>query len=174
MKNLVFIGDSLTEWFNWQRRFPEYHVINLGLSGEQVEGLLGRGNKIREHIDDPDYIFLMTGINNIIMEQYDITGPYRDIVQNLTSWYKRTIIVVQSILPVALEWISNNTIKEVNDRLEEIAHECRAEYLDIYSLFVDQKGNQKNMYLQDDGVHLSSLGYDIWAKQLEMFLITSF
>ena len=170
MKNLVFIGDSLTEWFDWQRRFPEHHVTNLGISGEQVDGLLGRGDRIRKQIDNPDCIFIMTGINNIVLGQDDITGPYRDIVRNLTTWYRKAIIVVQSILPVALEWISNDTIEETNDHLQQIAHEYGAEYLDIHKLFVDMKGNPKSGYLQDDGVHLSSMGYDMWAKALEMFL----
>jgi lysophospholipase L1-like esterase len=86
-KHLVFIGDSLTEWFDWQRRFPDYTVTNLGISGEPIEGLLERRDRIRSQLTDPDYIFLMTGINNIAMEQYDITGPFREIV-SLTTWYK--------------------------------------------------------------------------------------
>ncbi len=102
-KPLVFIGDSLTEWYDWQRRFPDYQVTNLGISGEPVEGLLDRRDRIRSQIDNPDGIFLMTGINNIAMEQYDIALPYREIVRNLTSWYKQTKLVVQSILPVELE-----------------------------------------------------------------------
>jgi len=170
MKNLAFIGDSLTEWFDWQRRFPEHHVTNLGKSGEQVEGLLGSGERMREQLDNPDYIFLMTGINNIVLGQYDITGPYRDIVRNLTTWYKKAIVVVQSILPVSLEWISNNIIKETNVHLEQIAHEFGAEYLDIHRIFVNAKGSPKGKYLQDDGVHLSSEGYDMWADELEKFL----
>ena len=92
MKNLVFIGDSLTEWFDWQRRFPEHHVTNLGISGEQVDGLLGRGDRIRKQIDNPDCIFIMTGINNIVLGQDDITGPYRDIVRNLTTWYRKATV----------------------------------------------------------------------------------
>ncbi len=170
MKDLVFIGDSLTEWFDWQRRFPEHHVANLGVSGEQVEGLLVRSERIREQIGNPDYIFLMTGINNIALEQYDITGPYRDIVRDLTAWYNKATIVVQSLLPVALEWVSGNTIKKTNDQLEQIAYQYGAKYLDIHSLFVDSKGHAKSEYLQDDGVHLSSKGYEVWAKEVEEFL----
>jgi lysophospholipase L1-like esterase len=160
----------LTEWFDWQRRFPEHRVTNLGISGEPVEGLLDRRDRLRTSIDNPDFIFLMTGINNIAMEQYDITGPYREIVRNLTIWYKRAKVVVQSILPVTLEWISCNIIKDANRQLEQIAREHGAAYLDIHSLFVDSDGNPKSAYLQDDGVHLSSKGYDVWAKVVERFL----
>ena len=31
----------------------------------------------------------MTGINNIATEQYDIIPAYREIVRNLTTWYKQ-------------------------------------------------------------------------------------
>jgi lysophospholipase L1-like esterase len=171
MKNLVFIGDSLTEWYNWQKRFPKYRITNLGISGEPVESLLDRRDSIRASIDDPDFIFLMTGINNIAMEQYDITGPYHEIVRNLSTWCKKSIVVIQSILPVALELISNNIIRDTNRHLEQIAREFSAEYLDVYSLFIDSKGNPKNEYFQDDGVHLTCEGYDVWASEVERFLI---
>ncbi len=169
-KSIVFIGDSLTEWFDWQGRFPDYRVLNLGISGEPVEGLLARRDRIRAALDNPDYLFLMTGINNIAMGQYDITGPYREIVRNLTTWYKRSKMVIQSILPVALEEISNNVIRDANRTLERIAREYRADYLDIYRHFVDSQGFPKSEFLQDDGVHVSSRGYEIWAGAVEKFL----
>jgi len=169
-KNLVFIGDSLTQWFDWQRRFPANDVQNLGISGETVEGLLDRRDRIRSQIEDPDYLFLMTGINNIANGQYDIIVPYREIVRNLTTWYKQSTIVVQSILPVTLEWTNNDVIKDTNRRIEQIARELGAIYLDIYSLFVDPKGEPRPGYLSDDGVHLAAKGYNAWADEVERFL----
>jgi lysophospholipase L1-like esterase len=170
MKHLVFIGDSLTEWGDWQRRFPDYSVTNLGISGETVEGLLARRERIRARVENPDHIFLMTGINNIANEQYDIIEPYREIVRNLTTWYKRSTLVVQSILPVELTWISPDVIRDTNRRLEQIAREFNAEYLDVYSAFVDPTGNPLSECLQDDGVHLSRQGYDVWTKEVDRFL----
>ncbi len=61
-------------------------------------------------------------------------------------------------------------IKNLNRELREIAYEYEAAYLDIYSLLVDAEGNPSNEYLQDDGVHLSSKGYDVWSNALELFL----
>lgn len=169
-KHLVFIGDSLTEWFDWQQRFPDYQAANLGVSGETVQGLLARRGRIRSQIAEPDFIFLMTGINNIANEQYDIARPYREIVRNLTTWYKRSMMIVQSILPVDLTWIDSNIIRNTNRELEQIAQGYEAEYLDVYAGFVDNEGNPKTGYLQDDGVHLSSKGYEVWANEVERFL----
>lgn len=171
MKNhLVFIGDSLTEWYDWQERFPAHRVTNLGISGETIEELLDRRDRIRERVKDPDIIFLMTGINNILSERYDITVPYREIARNLTTWYKGAKVVVQSLLPVDMPWISNDTIRTINRHLYEIAREHNTEYLDVYSHFVDESGKPRPGLLSDDGVHLASMGYEVWATVVETYL----
>lgn len=171
LKNLVFIGDSLTQWGDWGQRFPGYQVTNLGISGETVEGLLARRERIRTQIDNPDFIFLMTGINNIANGQYDIIPPYREIVRNLTTWFKQSTVVVQSLLPVDSEWVSNDVILDINRLLEEIAREYGAEYLDVFRSFVDAQGTPKKGYLSDDGVHLANKGYDAWAGVVERFIL---
>lgn len=169
-RRIAFIGDSLTEYFDWHNRFPEYDVMNLGVSGETVEGLLGRIDRVISSIKDVDFIFIMTGINNIAMEKLDILETYKHIVSKLSSNLKDAAIIVQSILPVNLYWIDNGAIKAINRKLKEIADEFNAEYLDVFSLFVDSNGRPKDEYLLDDGVHLSDKGYDVWAKTVEEFL----
>jgi lysophospholipase L1-like esterase len=169
-KQLVFIGDSLTEWFDWQKRFPEYRVTNLGIAGERIEGLLDRRERIRSRIDNPDYIFLMTGINNIAAEQYDIFGSYRELARNFTTWYKKATTVIQSILPVELPWISIDVIQETNRKLADTARDFNADYLDLFSRFLDSEVKVRSEYLQEDGVHLSSKGYRVWADEVESFL----
>ena len=168
--NLVFIGDSLTEWYDWQERFPTYRVLNLGISGETVEELLDRRDHIRSRVESPDVIFLMTGINNILSERYDITEPYREIVRNLTTWYKGAKVVVQSLLPVDMPWIRNDTIRTINRHLAGIAREQGAEYLDVYAAFTDDQGDPRPGLLSDDGVHLAGRGYEVWAKSVEEHL----
>jgi len=168
--HLVFIGDSLTEWYDWQERFPAYRVLNLGISGETVEELLDRRDHIHSRVKSPDIIFLMTGINNILSEQYDITGPYAEFVRNLTTWYKEAKVVVQSLLPVDMPWIKNDTIRTINRHLAAIAREHNVEYLDVYSSFIDANGNPKPGLLSDDGVHLADKGYEAWADAVEQYL----
>jgi lysophospholipase L1-like esterase len=166
LTKLVFIGDSLTQWGDWERRFPGYEVRNLGISGETVEGLLARRARLRTQIGDPDFIFLMTGINNVATGHTEISPHYREIVRNLATWNKKTTVVVQSLLPVDLAWVGNDVIPELNRQLEDIAREYSVKYLDVYRSFVDEKGAPKNGYLSDDGVHLADKGYDAWAREV--------
>jgi lysophospholipase L1-like esterase len=171
MKHLIFIGDSLTQWCDWDQRLPKYRVTNLGISGETVEGLLARRDRIRKQIATPDTIFLMTGINNIANEQYDFYAAYDEIVRNLTTWYRgANTVVVQSLLPVDLDWISSEVIKDANKRIEGIARDHQASYLDIHSLFIDGQGRTRQCLLTEDGVHIAKMGYDVWVAAVKACL----
>ncbi len=169
-KQLLFIGDSLTEWNDWGRRFPAYAVVNLGVSGETAEEMLGRKDRIQAAAGTPDAVFLMTGINNVLQERYGITEPCRELVRNFATWWKSAVVVVQSLLPVEYPWISNDTIRDLNRGLQEIARKEGAEYLDVYRAFVDPAGAVRPGLLSDDGVHLSGRGYEAWAVEVERFL----
>jgi lysophospholipase L1-like esterase len=118
----------------------------------------------------PDFIFLMTGINNIAMEEFGITGPYREILKRMTSCFGHAQVVVQSILPVRLPWVENKRIVEINRTLKELSEQFAASYLDLYSLFTDPDGTPVAGYLLEDGVHLSTRGYARWADAVEQFL----
>ncbi|MEW5746500.1 MAG: GDSL-type esterase/lipase family protein [Nitrospirota bacterium] len=171
-KRVVFIGDSLTEYYDWQQRFPSYEVDNLGIAGETVEGLLGRVDKIITIIGrhNPEALFIMTGINNIAMEDYAITGICREVVKRLAAAFPEAKIVVQSILPVELPWVESGKIQEINKALKEVAREVGGAYLDVYASFVDKQGKPDRSCLLDDGVHLSGRGYEVWSAIVESFL----
>jgi lysophospholipase L1-like esterase len=171
MQKLVFIGDSLTQWYGWQRRFPEHLVTNLGISGERVEALLDRVPEVQTEIKSVDIIFIMTGINNVAEGHYDFIITYREIVSSFAARYQHAKVVVQSILPTALEWIDNATIQTLNGQLEQVAQDLGALYLDIYRLYVDAKGNAHTDLYLDDGAHLSGKGYEVWANEVERFLL---
>jgi lysophospholipase L1-like esterase len=69
-----------------------------------------------------------------------------------------------------MPWINNDTIRTINRRLSEIAREHDAEYLDVYSHFVDENGRPRPGLLSDDGVHLAAMGYVVWANVVEKYL----
>lgn len=172
--NIVFIGDSLTEFFDWQRRFPAYKIFNLGIPGETVEGLLQRIDRLPPIIGTtgrgPDAIFVMTGINNIAMEDYDIIGRYKQAITAINNSFSESRLIVQSILPVRLPWVDNIIIQGLNKKLNDMAKEFKAEYLDLFSLFLDPDSSPIKDYLLDDGVHLSNKGYEVWSGALEEWI----
>ncbi|HBH62543.1 MAG TPA: GDSL family lipase [Nitrospiraceae bacterium] len=167
---LLFIGDSLIEYFDWEKRFPGHTVYNLGVSGETVGGLRARLNRIMAHILPPDKVFIMTGINNLAMGDSHILDEYRDIVRQIYSSYPVAAIYVQSLLPVIFPYITNEDIRKMNSTLRDMAAEQGAFFLDLHALFIDEKEKPIAAYLLDDGVHVSDAGYHIWSAAVERLL----
>jgi len=165
--NILFLGHSLIEFFDWQKRFPEHNVAKLGVAGESVEGLLFRLNGIIKAYPEADLIFIMTGINNIAMEDLDFIAPYREIIVKLSSAYPRARVFIHSLFPVMVDFIDNRSILNVNDKIKALAGTTGAEFLNLHNLFIDNQGRPVKGYFLDDGVHLSDKGYDIWSDALE-------
>ncbi len=164
--NILFIGHSLVEFFNWQERFPAHEVTNLGVAGETVEGLLARVHSIINKCPSADLIVIMTGLNNIAMDDFNFFGSCGKILEKLSAAYHSARIVLTSILPTELEFVTNESIRDVNSTLRNLAKERRVQFMDIYGLFVDEEGNPVKELFLDDGVHLSNKGYAVWSEAL--------
>ena len=167
---LLFIGDSLIEYFDWQERFPKDIVYNFGVSGETVEGLYARIEVIFSQIEEPDLVFIMSGINNLAMGDRTFVTTYRKIVRVLKERYPSSRIFAQSLLPVLFPWISNDDVRDMNRQLKKMAEEEDVSCLDIHSLFLDERGKPVKEYLLDDGVHVSEQGYRVWSREVEKHL----
>jgi lysophospholipase L1-like esterase len=165
--NIIMLGDSLIEYYDWQRRFPGHRVWNLGIAGESVEGLLSRVMRIQGICPEADCICIMSGINNVAMGDVDFIDFYKVVLEKLSSFYRTSRIFVHSLLPSTAGFISDTSIREVNDSLRALARDSGAEYLDVYGRFVDTKGRPVREYLLDDGVHVSSAGYEVWSAMIE-------
>ena len=162
----LFIGDSLIEFFNWQERFPDREVFNYGIAGETAEGLLARLPNIIDRAQSPDLVMIMTGINNVAMEDYGFLFTYEKIVAHLQETCGQATIVMVSLLPLDLFFLGD-AIPRVNGKLKEIAQKNNILYLDLYPLFIDENSRTITSYFEADGVHLSADGYEVWASALE-------
>ena len=162
----LFIGDSLIQFFNWQERFPDKNIFNYGVAGETAEGLLARLPNIINQVQPPALVMIMTGINNLAMEDYGFLVSYEKIISLLQKNYGKATIAMTSLLPVDLFFLGD-AVPRVNKRLRDIAQKKTILYLDLYPLFLDENTKTITSYFDADGVHLSVAGYEVWAEALE-------
>ncbi|KPJ99023.1 MAG: hypothetical protein AMJ60_06370 [Desulfobacterales bacterium SG8_35] len=171
-RQFLFIGDSLIEFFNWQKRFPGQQVYNFGSAGETAEGLFSRLPNIIRRISSADLVMTMTGTNNIAMEDYSFLFTYEKIIAMLQKNYERATIVMTSLLPIELFFLGD-AVPRINERLKAIARENNITYLDLYPLFLGEDSKAVSAYYEADGVHLSDEGYEVWARALETSILPS-
>lgn len=183
MPEILLLGDSLFERFNTiagqnSKIWTDYHfdklkIFNAGIGGDKIQNVLYRlkTKKLLTYLDGSiTKIFLMIGTNNIERDQPgDMLDGIKFILDVLKDSYPKAYIYVLGIPPrISMnKKLSNDQliikIKKYNDLLASISER----YIDIYSLFIDKKGNMNNdLFL--DGVHFNNKGYDIYAKELNI------
>ena len=172
MANLFLIGDSLIEFFDWQHRFPEHRVVNLGRSGETAAELLARLPSTLTLQPPPDWLLLMTGTNDVCMEDFSVPAVYEQIIKSCQAQLPTTIITVNSLLPIALPYLAANVVPRLNDLLRDLTMKQEVHFLDGYAALTDPTGLPLANVLAADGVHLEEPGYQLWATQVEKHLQT--
>lgn len=168
---IVFLGDSITESFNWEKHFNNYQVINRGIMGDSTKGILDRLSQITEI--KPRKIFIMIGVNDLLngIPNDKVIENYQKIISNIKNKSKNSEIIIQTILPVNENNIKsiNKNIVEINKKLKEIAKQENLLFIELHDLYLDKTGNL-NMEFSSDGVHLNEKGYAIWIKKIEKII----
>ena len=167
-KDIIFLGNSITDGAEWAELFDNRRVKNRGISGDTTWGVYDRLDAILK--GQPAKIFLLIGINDIGRgrdDQYVIDGVER-IVKKIKAESPRTKLYMQSILPVnpiygkfnghTSQW---QRIPGINERLADIAEREGATFIDLFSHFADAEGKM-NKDLTNDGLHLLGDGYEVW------------
>lgn len=165
--DIVFLGDSITYGGDWQQAFPKQKVVNLGYPGDSLVGMIDRISLV-ENVH-PETVIIMGGINGLKYYGIDTSIKYyTTLIQKLQDSVPEATIIVQSLLPIAVEkeknYGSNKNIEEFNSRLYELADEHRLKYLDVYRLY--EENGCINTEMTTDGLHIKECAYLEWYNLL--------
>ena len=169
MQKILFVGDSLIAYFDWQQRFPAFDCVNLGVPGETVAGCRSQVSRIAERHSEADMVVVMIGTNNLVMSEFGFLGEYEQLLADLHDAYPQATMVVCSLLPLQLAWLAPTAAPRLNDLLKGLAKQDWGEYLDICASFLE---DDPGSCFAEDGVHLSDEGYRRWASVLAGWLDT--
>ena len=161
---LLMLGDSLIDYGEWHRRLPGYRVISSGIPGERTEGLLNR-LPLRLPAGAPDGIVIMSGTNNIVFGDLGFVDLLARIITLLRASCHNSEIVITSLLPYEIPGLID-AVHAANQQLAFICEEQGCHFFDLCSPFE----NSFSELFDFDGVHLSNLGYRLWASRLDEYL----
>lgn len=166
MQGLLFLGDSLTAFHDWQDFGGHY---NAGVPGDTTEGLLYRLGYLLDK--GPHTVVLMIGINDLLqgVNLETVKTNYRLIIESLEDVGR---VILLSNLPITRFADAdglNAKVIVLNMFLKELASTHGLTYLDLYACFKDESGKLKEAYTTD-GVHLTAMGYEVWEEQLTSIL----
>lgn len=180
-KNVVFVGDSITEGFPLASSFPGKPVLNRGISSDQIgltsdRGILGRLDEC--FVDTrPSVVFILIGVNDLASSNRSVEfflEGYDGMIDTIREKMPRGVpIVVQTCLPAGRAYRRhaemNPRIKAYNEGLRAIAKKKRLDLLDLEALYADAEGFLPDD-LTGDGLHLKRAAYARWAEAAGKFI----
>ncbi|MBR3102065.1 MAG: sialate O-acetylesterase [Muribaculaceae bacterium] len=174
-KDIVMLGNSLTDGAEWNELLNNRHVKNRGIVGDIVQGYIDRMEPILK--GQPKKIFILGGVNDV---SHDVSGDsiaraMERLIVLIKTRSPRTKIYLQSMLPFnneVREWKllrgRDHVVVEGNKALEQVARRQGVTWIDLYPLFVDGQGRLKAEYT-NDGLHLMGKAYLIWRDAIKRY-----
>ena len=174
----VFLGDSITEGFDVNKYFPGELVINRGIVGEGIGGYkrFGTINRLETTVYNlhPKRIIMMIGVNDTPGMSDDSTEKkfiqYDYLVWKIRHDLPNTELWCISLLPAGKKRTElNPKIRNFNVHIKEAVAKYNAHWLDVTAPLMDENHELKDE-LTHDGLHITSVGYDIVANLYKEYI----
>lgn len=180
--NYLFLGDSITEYYNLNKYYSGMPVVNSGIAGNTTEDIL-KNIDSRVYVYNPSKVFILIGTNDLIRDISidDTINNINMIIDKIKKNRPFCKIYLESIYPInnsdddiidhdmVNEKRDNKIIKVMNKRLKEVAENENIVYIDVYSSLIDSDGNLGIDYTID-GIHLSKEGYKVVTEIIKKYI----
>lgn len=163
-KQIIFLGDSITECYKLNNYFKNRNLINKGKSGDTTVNII---NRLAESVFTlkADTIILLIGTNDLELlnsSYLEVVKNIKIIIKKIKTFNKNIKIYLQSIYPVnekikplSVGKRTNNNINLINDNIKKIKETT---FLDVASC-LKNKNELLNEKYTIDGLHLNEEGY---------------
>ena len=176
--NYLFLGDSITDFYDLDEYYEGLPVVNSGIGGNDTQDILDdMENRVYQY--NPSKVFLLIGTNDI--DHGDSLDSIVDNIEKILLEIRENRpyaeLYLESIYPVmegekAVNSRTNEKIMTINDKLEEFCEKEQITYIDMFDLLVDSSSEkvQINPKYTKDGLHLSDEGYDVVTNEVKKYL----
>ena len=179
-ENIVFLGDSITDYYPFDDIFLDLPIVNSGKAGYKTSDILKEMDTLVYQYN-PTSVYILIGTNDFITETdedqvKEVEDNIVKIVKNIKKHRKNTKIYIQSIYPVnknvnkeSVADRDNEEIQEVNKFLKDYCIENKYTYIDTYKYLIDEDGNLQKKYT-NDGLHANEIGYARISQILSKYI----
>lgn len=176
-ENIVFFGDSITEYYPISEIYGDLPIIKSGVAGYKTTDVMDKLDKMVTRYN-PTSVYILIGTNDIRHNtdesKEQVIKNLKVIIENIKKDRKNTKIYVESLLPINhdteardyyVEQRENTSIQEVNKEIEQYCEEKNYVYINMYDELTDADGNFSKKYT-NDGIHPNDLGYAVMTRKL--------
>ncbi len=176
LKNVVLLGDSITEGFEVAKYFPGRRILNRGIGADVIGNAMPPDDPrgVLQRLDESVFdcaatdVFILIGINDLntgrTVDSMEV--GYRELLKRLRERQPALRIHVQSLLPTRGAHAKQNApVLDFNQKLKKLAEEFKCNWIDLHALMRDDKGELKADFT-NDGLHLTEPAYRTWRTEI--------
>jgi lysophospholipase L1-like esterase len=171
-KDIIFLGNSITDYFEWNEYFDNEYIRNRGIAGDVTFGVLERLDPIIQ--GQPKKVFILIGINDISrnVPATVVIGNIQKMADRIQAGSPKTKIYIHTLLPVnnsftpRAHFNKDEQIAQVNEGIRKMGKDNKVTIIDFHNKFLDAEGKLEAS-LTYDGLHLNMKGYERWGKILK-------
>lgn len=180
--NYVFLGDSITDFYDLDEYFEDMPVVQSGINGNTTEDILD-DMKSRVYKYNPSKIFILIGTNDYVKldGNESIEKNIKKIIEEIQKNRPLAEIYIQSIYPINSsdddkinkEMVGNrknSEIIEANEIIKKIAKEKNVTYIDMFSKLYDTEKEELKLEYTKEGLHISDKGYEVITEELKKYM----
>lgn len=177
-QTVVMLGNSLTELGgDWSRLLDEPYVVNRGIIGDDATGIIHRLHQVCPL--QPRAIFLECGTNDLShgLSARQVADSLILVVEAIRQQAPASRLYVQSVFPINEDFGKwrrlrgrTNDIPVINRQLARYCRDHGLPFIDVFSSLKARKSNKMHVPYCADGIHLTPLGYKVWADVLRPYV----
>lgn len=169
----VMLGNSLTNncWWNELLGIDASEVINRGISGDTILGILARLDDIVD--ENPAKIYLLAGVNDMLEEpdiaKEEVWSRYEKLLTAIRGQMPDVDLFISSTLPLnpMTKFYPgvNEKVAYLNTQLVANAQKYGYKFIDVAPLLMDENKDLSPKHTCD-GIHLLPSAYHLWKELL--------
>lgn len=169
----LFTGSSsIRKWGNIPEYFPGKNIINNGFGGSQMSDLLHYSKDLILKYN-PTKVFIYEGDNDLGSKKTseEVLSTTKVLVGQIEAKLPKAEIIIISPKPSLSRWALKEKYLELNSVLKKYCEsKSNLSFADVWFPMLNKEGEPIEDIFVEDGLHMNSKGYDIWAKVLKKFL----
>jgi beta-glucosidase len=174
---VLFLGDSLAYLFPivgadiWSKNIAPLQAADFAIGGNLTQQVLWQIDNGELDGLHPQVVVLLIGTNNLDDSADNIVRGITRIATEIHSKLPQTHLLLLGILPrdILPDTPFRRKIITVNRQLAQLDDHVTTHFLDIGPAFLAPDGKMR-LDATGDGLHLNSIGYQLWLQQMQPLL----
>ncbi|MEX1213197.1 MAG: GDSL-type esterase/lipase family protein [Balneolaceae bacterium] len=165
---ILFTGSSSIRIWKTADAFPDYPILNRGFGGSHISDVLHFFDDVIGTYN-PRLVIFYAGDNDVASGKSaeQTLADYQYLTTQVLALNNRVEMVFIPIKPSGSRWHLWEEMSRANEMVRSLSdRNPRLHYVDFATPMLSEDGTPDLSLLQDDQLHLTEKGYDVWNSIL--------